>query len=174
MPSTGFNSPGTLADDNAIGTVAWSNPSNAASSNDSYATYTEAGTSGTSHYLKATNFSFNVPVQAVITGVEVKIEKSKTDHNWRDNTVKLVVAGSVVGSNKATADDYSASDTVVTYGSGGDLWGVNLSPGAVNASNFGVVLATDKTAGAGSESARVDHIQISVHYQFGNFHTLII
>lgn len=59
---TETKSPGTLADDAAVGTVAWSNPSNAASSNDSYATASGAG--GTTHYLKATNFGFAIPAGA--------------------------------------------------------------------------------------------------------------
>src|SRR3989344_5678246 len=35
--SSGPNSPGTLADNNAVGTLTWTNPSNAASSNNSHA-----------------------------------------------------------------------------------------------------------------------------------------
>lgn len=60
--------PATAADDNAVGTVAWTDPSNATAEDDAYAVATSAGTT---HYLKLTNFGFNVPESATVTGVKV-------------------------------------------------------------------------------------------------------
>jgi hypothetical protein len=65
----------TTADDSAVGTVTWASTANAVSSNDNYAT---AGV-GTSHYLKLTNFGFNIPSSATITGVTVYIERSAVE-----------------------------------------------------------------------------------------------
>lgn len=151
MADTGFLSPGTLADDSAVGTDAWANPTNAASSNDVRAiasptvsgsvftvrdvnvklvkggtvsgdnkadtgtdwpssdtdktyggaadlwgvTLTESDVEASdfgvvinaqfveiaeqSHYLKATNFSASIPAGATIDGVEVVVERRKTD-----------------------------------------------------------------------------------------------
>lgn len=142
MASEGPNNPGTMADDAAVGTLAWSNPDNAKTSDDAYArrtndfwikdkyvkivksdasigaenkgdtvnawSSTEAyysyggaadlwseawtpadindvdfgvvlsiyGGFGTeSHYLKATNFGFTIPVGATINGILVEIER---------------------------------------------------------------------------------------------------
>lgn len=67
--------PGTLEDDSAVGTVAWTDPSNADDSDDSYATMASAATS---HYLKGSNFAFSIPDEATITGVRVTLERSAT------------------------------------------------------------------------------------------------
>ena len=71
MASEGPNDPGTITNV-AYGTQAWANPSNAGSSNDSYATRT---LSGVSDYLRATNFGFAIPSGATIDGILVEVEK---------------------------------------------------------------------------------------------------
>ena len=62
---------GTQADLAGVGTITWSNPTNAASSNNSYAT----AAAGTSHYLRFSNFGFAIPTGATINGVTVGIER---------------------------------------------------------------------------------------------------
>jgi len=76
MPDTGAISPGTLADDAAVGAVAWTNPGNAASSDNAYAVFSTSGVQQ-SHYLKATNFGFSIPAGATIDGVAVSIERKR-------------------------------------------------------------------------------------------------
>jgi len=58
------------------------------------------------------------------------------------NSVKLIVEGSIVGTEKATATEIQ-QDTDGNYYFGGefDLWGVTLTPAIVNASNFGFVIS---------------------------------
>lgn len=73
-PST-VKEPSTIADDSAVGTITWGSTANAASSNDNYAT----AAVGTSHYLKVTNFGFNLPATATVTGVTVYIERSAVE-----------------------------------------------------------------------------------------------
>jgi hypothetical protein len=169
MASEGPLSPGTLADDSAVGTVAWSNPTNAASSNDSDASAAYSGGNAQSHYLKATNFGFAIPAGATIDGVVVEIERAKSGiaHAIRDAVVSLVKGGSVSGNNKADlVTAWTNTDTYITYGSSGDLWGLALAPADVNASNFGVVLSTSATLvdEEGTTTAFVDHIRITVYY----------
>jgi len=64
--------PATWTDDNAVGTITWSNPSNVNASDGSYAT----AAVGTSHYLKGVNVGENIPANATILGVLVEIERS--------------------------------------------------------------------------------------------------
>jgi len=64
--------PATITDDSAVGTITWSNPSNAGASDGSYAT----AAVGTSHYLKGLAPPVNVPTAATITGVLATIERS--------------------------------------------------------------------------------------------------
>ena len=85
--SAGPSSPTSTGNDASIGTVSWSNTGNAVSSNNSYATVANA----TSNYLTLTNFGFAIPGGATIDGIEVSIEKSRTDNkiaildDWTSN-----------------------------------------------------------------------------------------
>lgn len=174
MASAGPNSPGTLADDSSFGSVAWTNPSNAGTSDNSYATYNSPG--GTdSHYLKATNFGFSIPSDATITNIKVEIER-KQDNTFAgdtvDSVVKLVVGGAVTGNNKASGASWPApfgggmgTDAYASYDYSVTTWGVTPSPSDVNASNFGVVLAANAAGGLGANpTAYVDHVRITVTY----------
>ena len=169
MSSSGPNSPGTLADDSAVGGVVWSTPSNAAASDDSRATANLTGASGNTHYLKATNFGFSV--SGTIDGILVEIERSANVNSGtreaHDSIVKLVVGGSVVGSNKATATAYPTTDAYASYGGAADLWGLTPADTDINGSTFGVVLSTTYGTGVSPKAAvqaRVDHIRITITY----------
>ena len=177
-------SPTTVVSDaGSGGTVAWSNPLNAVSSNDAYADCALA-TGQLGHYLKATGFGFAVPSTAAITGIEVLIEKLQTTTTTvRDHTVKLVKAGAVVGSNAALSGEWPATDTIFTYGSPTSKWGEEWTPADINSATFGVVIAAHIPAnpppdpppgggggggGSGDDptflTAHIDHVQIKVYY----------
>lgn len=134
---------GTQADDAAVGSIAWTTPANAATSND---TYTTATGTGTTHYLKATNFGFDLPTGATVNGIKAAVErKSSTGTLSTSNTL----AGT--GTNDAsygtyawttpgniTADDASYADTVDPGpGSGDSNWLVG--------SNFGFAIPSTAT-----------------------------
>jgi hypothetical protein len=162
MADTGAQSPGTLANDAGIGSTAWSNPGNAASSNNSYATN---ACSGITNYLKATNFDFSsIPSGATIDGIKVEVE-AFTNFTAFEHTIKLVKGGVVSGDNKSAAGALNVGDpgTYTTYGGIADLWGVALADTDVNSSDFGVVLAYTN-GGKGSPTVSVDHIRITVYY----------
>jgi len=178
MADTGATSPGTLADDAAVGAVAWSNPGNAASSNDVYAVFSTSGVQQ-SHYLKATNFGFSVPAGATIDGVAVSIERKaghdSTLRNVVDSVVKLVVGGTVSGNNKAaTSTKWPTSDGSVSYGGAADLWGLTPSAADVNGSDFGVVLSATSAGSNGKTSGSVDHITITVTYTASSGETVSV
>lgn len=158
-----------MADDAAVGTVAWSNPGNAVSSNDVRASVRLVEED--SHYLKATNFGFTVPTTAFVEGVAVRIERSQGsgDGSTSDAVVQLVVSGTNQGQNKADfATAWTGTDTYIRYpvSSVTDLWDISgLTPAIVNASNFGCVLsATNAGAFAVGRDALVDHIEMTVYY----------
>lgn len=161
MASQGPNSPGTLADDGSVGSTAWSNPTNAAASDDSRATC--GGVSGPSHYLKATNFGFSIPSSATIVGIEVSIERSAASASpaVTDNRVNLVLAGTIQSYNNADPDQWPTSDAAEIHGGATDLWNqVGLTPADINDSGFGCALS----ANMANNTARVDHITITVYY----------
>src|SRR5204863_304279 len=84
--------PSAAVDDAGTGSVVWTNPADAESSDGVYAFAGVAST--TTHYLKLTNFGFSIPAGSTITGVTVAVERIKTgsSQDVRDASVKLVKA----------------------------------------------------------------------------------
>jgi len=167
---TEWKSPGTLANDTAVGTQAWDNPSNAGSSNNQYAhaeSSTSSGTWSTSNYLKATNFGFSIPSGASIAGIEVRIERHKY-YDAKDNEVKIIKGGTVGSENKASSSGYPSSDAFANYGGSSDLWSETWTRSNINSSNFGVVLSsslwTEYPPDRTHSDAYIDVIQIKVYY----------
>jgi hypothetical protein len=169
MPSQ-TRSPGTIVDDASYGTVAWRNPGNAAASDDLYADTSLAFASPMqTHYLKATNFGFTIPAGMTITGIKVEIERHALNYVV-DNRVRLVKAGAVQSTDKASSTPWPSADAYASYGGDGDTWGAAWAVQDINDSGFGVVLAA--TIGDGIDAARpfVDHIQITVYYAESSQH----
>lgn len=164
MSDTGWKSPGTVVDDSSIGVDTWSNPANAISSDNTYATCSVVANYMLSHYLKATNFGFSVPTEATINGilVEFEVKESLGSDKVSSNGVRIVKGGTIGSVNKWDGIEWSTTDTYKSYGSSSDLWGETWTPSDINSSNFGVVLQVSSNSGGGD--AYVDHIQIKVYY----------
>lgn len=168
MATAGPNNPGTTASDSGVGTVAWTNPGNVASSNNSYATATL--TSGSvSHYLKVTNFGFSIPAGATINGITVEIERNVQNHALadpvQDNRVRLVKAGTIQTTDKASVSNWPASDTYATYGGGADLWSGTWTDSDINDSGFGMAISAKGVSVLNDPPvAQIDHIRITITY----------
>jgi hypothetical protein len=167
MSTAGPNSPGTMADSDAVGTAAWYQPDRAKANDGSYTSATVMDPF-TSHYLKATNFGFTIPTGATINGITVEIEEQDpADSNTiNDSVVRIIKADGALGTeNKAKATKWTSATTYITYGANNDLWGESWDYSAINDTDFGVVLsATD--AGMFGQMF-VDHIQITITYTAG-------
>ena len=166
MGSFGPNNGATFASDGTVGTIAVTNASNAGASDNSYATLVLLlGESG--QYLKATGFSFAIPLDATIAGILVEIERSTTVLNSvTDLSVKLVKAGAIVGSEKAAAGQWPTSDAYASYGdAASDLWGTTWTPAEINASTFGVVVSPTAALAA---TAQIDHVRVTIGYTGSN------
>lgn len=171
-PTTCYNSPGTVVNDNSAGAISWTDPDNARSSNNAYAKTVLVLT--TSQYLKATNFSFQIPY-GTVRGVSVRIERHGYDSvSIKDDVVKLVMTGSIIGDNKAnTSDFWPQNDTAAQYPNLTSdtelLWGMKIHSSQVNRTDFGVALAAkclDDICGQRMEefTVFVDHIVMAVTY----------
>lgn len=154
-------SPGTMADDATVGTVAWSNPDNAKVSDDVYAVVT--GLNQTSHYLKATNFGFSIPTGATINGVLVEVEGHVTAGSY--SQVANLFSGSYSADKAGTGSLGFPSDAVSSFGSSNDLWGKSLTSGNINDATFGVGFKFTNINGIAS----IDHIRITVYYTESSF-----
>lgn len=163
MASSGPNSGGTFANEASVGTVDWNNPTRAVASDDSKATCYVGLAAVTTHYLKATNFGFAIPVGATIVGILVEFEKGRADEFLpKDYSVRIVKDGTIQGDEKAdTVTSWPASDTYVSHGGAADLWGLSWTLDDINDSTFGVVIAASLASWA---TARIDHLRITVYY----------
>ena len=167
MPSQGPNSPGTVVNDATVGTRPWNSPTGANVSDNIYATQDPIITT-TSHYLKCTNFAFN-EVVGKVTGIKVEVERLANADLLGDyvvdNSVRLVLGGTIQGNNKAdTVTHWPLADSYAVYGGDGDLWGLLPLAAEARDSGFGVALACDTNV-SGMNGALVDHIRITVYYE---------
>lgn len=146
--NSGARSAGTLADDATVGSVAWTNPSNAQTSDDVYTTSTGIGV--VSHYLKATNYGFSIPSTATINGIYVELEK-KAANTITDSEIKIIKANGALGNtNKLSGLTWPISDTYSTYGGSADLWGESWTYNDINDADFGVAVSANVTGTGGS------------------------
>jgi hypothetical protein len=169
--------PGTVVDDSAVGSLAWTNPDNAKIPDAVYATASNAnyGRLEYTHYLKATNFGFSIPLDQAIVGILVEI-KRKANYNeafWYAYSylVKLVKGGTVQGDNKGNTDHWPTTNTFASHGGATDKWGLSLTPSDINSLNFGVVLQATlySETNALTLVASVDGFKITVYYTLATY-----
>ena len=163
--SSGWTNPGTSSNLLSLGTVSFLFTSNITTSDNGYSVVTATVLNEVTHYISATNFGFSIPAGAVIDGIEVRAERSATlaTDAITDNSVRLIIGGAVAGNDYKKVGNWPTTDTYATYGSSSDKWGNVLTPAIVNSSNFGVGFSI-QLGGVGLPVARIDHIQINVHY----------
>ena len=114
------------------------------------------------NYLVAKDFAFDLPNDAVITGIQVRIEKEGI--HIKDKHIYLTKDGATVtGEDKAaTTTAWPNTDTQVVHGGTTDEWGLRLTGADVNKTCFGVALAVvDDTT---TDSPCVDGIEMQLTY----------
>lgn len=124
----------------------------------------------TTKYLQATNFGFNIPPDAKITGIEVfinrKSDKDESTRYVKDNTIRLIKNSVITGDNKAKTANWPKDNNILAnYGGESDSWGITWSPDDIK-TGFGVALAVDISASGllPITTAIVDYIEIKVSY----------
>lgn len=165
MATKGPNAPGTAVDDATVGTVAWSNPTNAKVLDSVYAKTSKSMGTGTadSHFLLVSNFGFAVPLGVTIVGIVVNVVYTTNNTGFnKDATVKLVKGGVIGGTDKST-DAIIAPGTLV-YGGTTDLWGQTWTPADINDSTFGFAFSTTINPVTFNMEDDVDIITITVYH----------
>ncbi|HEX9803049.1 MAG TPA: LamG domain-containing protein [Gammaproteobacteria bacterium] len=148
------------------GSYAWSGLNNVGASDNSYAQ--ADGRSGSiTEYLKCTGYSFNIPADAIVTGIELSIElHSESNRYFYDNFVHLVKNNTVqTAANKGTGTDLRGnSDMVLSYGAPTDLWGGSWTAAEINSASFGAAFAAQRGNYNNTGTVFVDTMPITVHY----------
>ncbi len=159
--NSGATNGGTFADDSAVGSVTWSNPSNAQFA-DGILSRASLSSGDTSHYHKTTNFGFAVPTGATVVGIKFEVKANTDTGAANENIVKLVVGGTVSGTNKSTGA--TPNGTYFVYGGASDLWGLTPTYTQVNASNFGAVISYTDNDITDSVDIDIDHTRMTVYW----------
>jgi hypothetical protein len=141
---------------------AWSNLTNLEATDGVYATCTPANSGVLCQAISATGFGFALPSTATVTGIQVAIVRHSASGNNGDTEVQLIKGGTAQGNNKANTTSYGGTDSIGTYGSASDLWGLTFLYNDINASTFGVKF--QPTTPSGATTVSVDSITVTVYY----------
>jgi hypothetical protein len=126
------------------------------------------GATGTSSRIHVTGITNAVPALATINSITITINRynDQVATSVTDSEVKLIRAGTVESTNKATGTQYPAALAVATYG--GDLWGASWTAADINDSGFGVAFCAaiqDYSPGdLFGGLARYDYVAYSIDY----------
>ncbi|MFC1908176.1 hypothetical protein ACFLWT_02090 [Chloroflexota bacterium] len=114
--------------------------------------------------LDATNFGFAIPTGSTIDGIVVEYDRFSPDEGAgvTDDLVQLIKGGTPQGTDFGVGAGWATSETIVTFGSSSELWGLTWAAADINASNFGVAVAA--TSSVNNAQAEIDFLRITVHY----------
>jgi hypothetical protein len=158
--TTGNTFPGTGSNNNGIGATAWTSPTNIVSDN---ATDAACNAGASSQYLVASNFGFNLPQNATIIGVIVRIEAAESSAGAENLNAQLQNASATLFGSSKSASITGTGATVYTYGTASDLWGALLTETIVEDADFGVRFWYTT-----AHNMTVDYVTISIEYSTGN------
>jgi hypothetical protein len=149
------------------GAANWTNPTNAISSNNQYAINDYGGITGVSitNYLYAHTFDFNLPLNAVLEGFEVTVERRGIG-STEDYYVGLIYFDGmrqITTPGKQLPGTWPTFDANVTYGSPADLWNKVWTIAETNDSSFGFAISAEGNP-IDLDSAQIDSIQITAYY----------
>ena len=167
-----YSSPGTAADDSGIGTITWSDVDNAKVSDGAYATGVTLNLGDKTHWLKLTNFGFDIPSGTTIIGIKVDVLGYTT--GFAAVYARIVKGGTISGSDKTVnlGSVIPTSYSDITGNDANDLWGQTWTYSDINSSGFGVALYTEDTA-AVPETSYIDHVRISIFYAINSDKALV-
>jgi hypothetical protein len=158
---------GSAVDDATIGTVVWTAPGSATTSNNTYAN-ASLGIGAQSHYLKVTGWGFSLPATATVRGIVVEVEVLGASEAGagiiKDNAIRIVKGGAIQATDRSRADVWSPVEGYRSYGSSTDLWGASFLFSDINAATFGVAISAKNTSALGAYLALVDHVRVTVYY----------
>jgi hypothetical protein len=142
----------------------WASPSNALTSLLTFAS-DNIPDGDTSAELRLTNSAGLSGVEDPVTGIRIRISatgEDSTTHTITDSSIRLVVGGTTVGSNKASPLQWFDSSIIVrTYGGASNLWGLAPTAAEIKASDFGVGLIFESEE---DSDVKVYLVEVNINY----------
>lgn len=116
-------------------------------------------------WAKAYGYAFDIPVDATINGIEMKITRyGQNSSDISDGQVYLMDAAlNSKGSNYGTGTGWATSAETVAYGGAADLWGTTWSAEDINQTNFGIMYEVSNSNGS-ARQAYIDNMEITIYY----------
>lgn len=151
--------------------VAFTNPSNAVSSNNLYAQSVISDTNNLTQLLSAKDFDIVIPDGMQITGIQTRFERKKglSSIGAGINDYQVVVIGCTGTSWSYQGTTWPASDAYQVYGSDSYLWDLDCTEAEIESVNFGFgvrgVFVDNCDSYPCSTRAQVDHMQVKIHYR---------
>lgn len=128
----------TVVTETSDGETPWTDPGNAITDNDSYATCT-LGELARTDFLDFTDFDFATIDDAdTVTNLQVEVAaiQSATGISW--TYADIIKAGSPLGNPKSSGSSLGAVETYLSISNTMVNWGTTLTGAQVKASNFGM------------------------------------
>ena len=170
--NTAATSPGTAADDAAIGSIAWLGINSIKVADTSYA-YASIISGSPSHYAKATNFGFAIPTGATIDGIIAEARVGVTDGlgTTQDNAVRIVKADGTIGATDKSNTTQWASLAYLSHGGATDKWGETWTEADIEDVDFGFALSAKNNDTEDGDMAKIEHVRMTVYYTEGGSNT---
>lgn len=169
----------------------WTTPANVGASDNAYATYAIAATSGgrtcsakaitlgcepedptfgISSAISISSLGFAIPAAATVTGITATFEhkcsgsSSCSTGTSSGGKIQLTkVAGTGQGTNKGNSTTWDTIDSTETLGSSTDLWGSTWTGTDINAAGFGLVVVV-LNSNSSTRTASIDYMALTVSY----------
>jgi hypothetical protein len=146
-----------------VNAATWNNAANVTSSDNSYADSTPGVGSETE--MGGNTCGFAVPSYAKITGIAASYEVKASAEAGAVFYYAKLVSGTTPVASKEVYSFPATSDTVYTYGSSSDLWGLTWTPADINSDDFGLAIRLWCGGAYGQSTIYVDHMYLTVYYE---------
>ncbi len=144
-------------------TFSWSQPARASGSNNSYASAVPTTLNDTTHYLQVAADLPVIPDGAIIKGIKVNIEGYTNMSLGGGGDIDLFLDG--VGPLATKSFGLNFTDSITSYGSSTDTWGVAWSAAQLNSAGaFQVRLWSGLTVDSGN-GIFIDDVDVEVFYE---------
>jgi hypothetical protein len=120
---------------------------------------------GVSHRLLITDFNFNIPPTATVTGYEVGFTYTSniTTHIVKDSLVQLLFNNTAAGISQESLTGNYAGNNVVLIGDPTNIWGVWAAPSQLNDPSFGFQFKLKSNLG-GVKVGLLNGATITIYY----------
>ncbi len=147
------------AADTTVGDFPWDQPENSLGNTPGSAASVEVDRNEFSDPLRLTNFSFNIPVGAEISGIEVTLLTTGSDEPTGGHGVSLAKNGSqTAAATNVVAGSWSTGS--ITIGGASELWGTSWTAAELNSANFGLIIQIE--AGSNNDSFQLLTAEVNV------------